>query len=75
MSIFQRSKLTEALRVEIDKNKELFDGLEDQRKRTAMLQQQLIDLQAKFDGAEEALAEAQDKRVRDVDARDIQQWL
>lgn len=60
MSIFQRSKLTEALRVEIDKNKELFDGLEDQRKQTAMLQQQVIDLQAKFDGAEEALAEAQD---------------
>lgn len=61
MSIFQRSKLTEALRVEIDKNKELFDGLEDQRKQTWQLQQQVIALQAKLDGAEEALAEAQDK--------------
>lgn len=60
MSIFQRSKLTEALRVEIDKNKELFDGLEDQRKQTWQLQQQVIALQAKLDGAEEALAEAQD---------------
>lgn len=61
MSIFLRSKLTEALRVEIDKNKELFDGLEDQRKQTWQLQQQVIALQAKLDGAEEALAEAQDK--------------
>ena len=47
--------------MEIDKNKELFDGLEDQRKQTWQLQQQVIALQAKLDGAEEALAEAQDK--------------
>jgi len=60
MSIFQRSKLTEALRVEIDKKKELFDGLEDQRKQTWQLQQRVIELKAKLDGAEEALAEAQD---------------
>jgi chromosome segregation ATPase len=65
MSLFRRSKLTEALETALENNRDLSRKNEELRRRADWAEDQLIGAKARLDGAEEALEETKDQ-LRDA---------